>query len=351
MAVKVKVGILGMGIGMSHLANYRKVPNAEVIAICDKDEAWLKCVQREHGIAHGYTDAKKLLADKEVQAVSVCLPTALHAQWTIAALRAGKHVLCEKPMACNAREAAAMAAAAKSAKRVLAISQNRRFEPQSRYLRKLVDDGLLGDIYFARTGWRRPMGLFPVPNAVRATGTFSRNWFNRRDRGGGVLRDLGSHMLDLTMWLLNFPSVNRAISGCYCLFTPAIAAEHGEKADAEDFGSGMVLFNNGVSLQCEMSFGSFIEKETVYLDLYGTKGGASLRDGVVKLFAERHGASTMTTIRSFPDDGASTQSDFIRAIQTRSKPLAAPEQGVGVIKVLDALYAGGIRYSREITAM
>jgi predicted dehydrogenase len=348
MARKVRVGVMGLGIGQSHIANYKGVDAAEVVAFCDKDAAWLAHMQKQHGAVRGYTNYRQMLKDAEIDAVSVCLPTYLHAEATIASLKAGKHVLCEKPMAVNGREAQAMAAAARASKKVLAISQNRRFERSSQYLKGCMEKGQFGDVYFVRVGWQRPMGMFPVPDAERATGRYSRNWFNEKAKGGGVLRDLGSHMLDLTMWLLDFPKVRQVVSANYCLFTPAIAARTGEKADAEDFGSGTVLLENGASLQLEVNFGAHIEKESVFLEIYGRRGGASLRDGVMKTFTEDGGAYTATTVQNYLSPGGTTQGDFVDAVLNRRKPLVTPDQGVRIIQLLDSLYAGGIRYGIKV---
>ena len=344
MEKKVRVGIMGMAMGLDHLANYRKVESTEIIAFCDHNEPWLKHMQKQHCVAKGYSNYRQMLKDKSIDAVSVCLPTYLHADATIAALKAGKHVLCEKPMAVSGKEAKAMASAAKASRKILAISQNRRFERPSQYLRKCMDENMFGDIYFIRTGWQRPMGMFPVPNEARTTGTYSRNWFNQKAKGGGVLRDLGSHLLDLTMWLLGFPKVKQVVSNNYCLFTPAIAAQFGETADAEDFASGVILFENGAALHLEVNFGAHIEKESVFLEFYGRRSGASLRDGVIKTFTEDGGAYTATTVQGYTLPGGTTQSDFIAAILGRKNPLVTPDQGVRVIELLDALYAGGIRY-------
>lgn len=350
MAAKVRVGVIGLGIGMGHATRYRECPQAELVAICDRDTAWLEHAQQSLHAPHAFTDYRDLLRSPDVDAVSICLPTVLHAQATIRALRAGKHVLCEKPMATNAKEAEAMAAAARTAGKVLMISQNQRFTPEAQYLKRRVEEGELGDIYFVRTGWRRPMGMFPSPVSRRATGIVDRNWFNQRAMGGGVLRDLGSHMLDLSLWLLGFPQVSEILSANYAMFTPDHAAAYGRRADAEDLAAGMIRFSNGASLQLEVSFGSFVESEVVFLELYGARGGAALRNGL-RLFGGTNSAYTITVPQRFDMRVETPQAHFIRVIQEGSEPLVTAEQGVAVIRVLDALYASGILGQKEVCAL
>ena len=340
MPSKLRVAVIGLGMGMGHAHRYRDCAEAELVAICDNDPAWLGHCQAALQVPLTFTDYRALLKCPEVDAVSICLPTHLHAQATIAALRAGKHVLCEKPMATNAKDAQAMAAAAKAARKALMISQNQRFTPEAQYLKHRLQRGELGDLYFVRTGWRRPMGMFPSPTAQRATGAFSRNWFNRRATGGGVLRDLGSHMLDLSLWFLDFPKVSEVLSANYAIFTPEHSAAHGQKGDAEDLAVGMVRFANGASLQLEVSFGTFVESEVVFLELYGTRGGASLRNGL-KFFGASKEAYTTTIPQRFTGRVETPQAHFVHSVQKRTQPLVTPDQGVAVIRLLDALYSSG----------
>ena len=261
MSEKVKVGVIGLNMGQHHVTSYKNVADAEMLAVCDIDEKWLKHMQDLHSVPRSFTDYKRLLEDKEIDAVSLCLPTSMHAAVTIEALKAGKHVLCEKPMATSAADAAKMVAAAKDTGKVLMISHNQRFTPQAQVLKKLVSEGALGRIYFVRVAWRRPMGNLPSADTIRATGKLNRNWFNERAKGGGVLFDLGSHMLDLSMWFLNFPKINKVAGMNYSMFLPAFSAAHGQSGDAEDLATGMLFFEGGTSLQLEVSFGTFVEQE------------------------------------------------------------------------------------------
>ena len=343
MSERTRVAVIGLGgIGLHHVRNFESCPQARLVALCDRDADWLTHTGREHPGYRLYTDHHQVLQDQEVEAIALCLPTILHSRLTIEALQAGKHVLVEKPMACNAEEARPMVAAAQASGKLLMVSQNQRFTTEAQFLHRIIEEGRLGSIYHVRTGWRRPLGMFPSPVTVRATGTIDRNWFNQRQVGGGVLRDLGSHMLDLSMWLLGFPAVADVLGANYSVFSPAFAAEYGAVADAEDFATGMIRFENGATLQLETSFGVHTDLEEVYLELYGTRGGAALRNGQLKVFGGDHGAHSVETMR-FTQPGGSPQAEFVQAIQAGRPPLVTGEQGVRIIELLDALYARGIQ--------
>jgi predicted dehydrogenase len=229
---KIRIGIAGLGVGRYHYDNYSHCDRAAVVAICDRDRAWLDHIGSQWGIAKRYLDYNEMFADPEIDAVSIGLPSSLHAEATKTALDKGKHVLCEKPMAVNAGEAKQMVSAAQRANRILMISQNKRFTPQARYLHQCVRNKRFGWIYQIRIGWPRAYGNFPSPINYRETGMLNRNWFNEKNGGGGVLRDLGSHLLDLSLWFLEYPPIDKVVSSNLSLFTPKLAAQSGHIADA-----------------------------------------------------------------------------------------------------------------------
>src|ERR1051326_8355582 len=171
----LRVGVIGLGMGGGHARTYNELANADLVALCDQQEAWLKHCQAQWNVPHIFTDTREMLAMADLDAVSIALPNFLHAPITIAALEAGKHVLVEKPMAVNAGEARQMADAARRCERTLMISHNQRFDADTRYLKRYIDEGHLGEIYFVRTLWRRPMGHLPAPVANRPTGSYRRN--------------------------------------------------------------------------------------------------------------------------------------------------------------------------------
>lgn len=343
---QLNVGVIGLGgISHAHIKPYQANPRSNLMAICDIDEAWLMRQSKELNVNNAYVDYRDLLANPEVEAVSVCVPNYLHAEVVIAALEAGKHVLCEKPMAVNADEARAMKDAAEKAGKKLMISQNQRFGQDAQLLKRAVESGLFGEIYFIRTGWRRPLGMMPGPIWKRADGSiYSRNWFNEKDKGGGVLRDLGSHLIDLALYLTDFPECIEASCSCYRKFYPDERAGKDYPCDSEDLAAGHLKFDNGMSIEFEVSFGSFIEEEVVFTEIYGAKAGASRRNGEIKFFKAIDGGFTTETVRSIDIETKGPVDRFIDCVLDDTEVPVTPTQGVTVIDVLDRVYksAGSI---------
>jgi len=337
---KVRVGIVGVGaIGQWHVEAFKAIAQAEIVAICDIAEDWLKYAQKQHDIKYAFTKWEDLVTCDEVDAVAVCLPNILHEPVTVAALRAGKHVLCEKPMAVTAQAAQNMADAATASGKTLMISYNQRFGSDVQFLKKYVSEGHLGDIYFVRTAWRRPMGMLPGPGAVRGDGTtYSRNWFNERSSGGGVCRDLGSHVVDIAMYLMGFPKI-KEVTGCaYTKFIPEFLKDKGVTGDADDHSVGFVKFENGASMEFEASFGSHVETETIDQALYGTTGGARRESGQpVKLFGSVAGGFA-TTFPRIDIPSCTAMAHFVESLIEGKTPIVTPEQGVAVTRLLDGIY-------------
>jgi predicted dehydrogenase len=157
MTEKVRLGIIGVGqIGKHHLENYSKIENVEVVAIDDIDEAELHRVGDLYGIHHRYTNFPKMLERDDIQAIDVCLHNNLHMTATVAAMNAGKHVYCEKPMAGSYIDAETMYNTAQELGLKLSIQSYLLFEAETRAARYIIDRGLLGERYHARSyGFRR----------------------------------------------------------------------------------------------------------------------------------------------------------------------------------------------------
>ena len=340
MTDKLRIGIIGVGaIGVGHANTFRANPCCELIALCDQDAAWVEKAKTDYGAKYGFTDWRDVIARDEVDAVAVCLPTVFHEPVTVAALNAGKHVLCEKPMAVNGEQARSMAAAASATGKTLMISYNQRFGGDIQYLKRYIEEGNLGEVYFVRTGWRRAMGILPSPTMGRATGDYSRNWFNEKAMGGGVTTDLGSHVIDLAMYLTGFPKVKEVTGVAYGKFLPEYLKGKGVACDADDHSVGFVKFENGASMQFEASFGSYVEKDKIFQAIYGDKGGAHREIGEpVKLFSKA--ADAYTTIIPRINIPATTPMDhFVECILECKTPIVTPDQGVAVTEILDGIYA------------
>jgi predicted dehydrogenase len=337
----INIGVIGLGtISRSHIPTYQKDKRVKLAAICDIDRNWLDFSKHKLQVEHAYVDYRDLLADKNIHAVSICLPSSFHAEATVAALEAGKHVLCEKPMALNIQEATRMHNAALKSGKKLMIRQNQRFEAGSQLMKKQVESGVLGEIYFIRSLWRRPLGMMPSPLEKREDGSiYSRNWFNEKNKGGGVLRDLGCHLIDLAMYLTGFPKFKDASCSCYRKFTPDIEDTGKFIFDSEDLASAHLKFENGMSMEVEMSFGSFIEEEICSTELYGTKAGICRIQGRdIKFFKNIGGAYTNEVVRHNLYTNKDSVEAFIDCVIEDTEPPVTSAQGIEIIKILDAMY-------------
>lgn len=338
---KLKVGVIGLGtISQTHLERYIEYPRCDLYAICDSDPAWLPDANVLYKPERAYLDYHEMLADPRLDAVSVCLPTRLHPQASIDALRAGKHVLCEKPMALNATEAREMKKAADASGKKLMISHNQRLEDNVQLIKKLADGGFFGDIYLMRIGWRRPLGMMPPHTASRPNGqTYNRNFFNEKNNGGGVLRDLGSHLLDLSLYIAGFPKLETVASSLYRKFYPDDYRPDEYVCDSEDMGVAQLRFGGGLTMQLEVSFGSYVKEDTVFTEVYGTKGGASRRNGRLELIRYEGGRMAVEPVTAYERPTEYTQRRFVDAVLDGTDVPITADEGIKVVEVLDSIYA------------
>ena len=326
---RVRVAIIGLGMGKYHLDLLKKNPRAEVAALCDLKKEYLEKLAREYQVPKSFTDYRDVIADREIDAVVVALPVFLHAPVALAALNAGKHVLVEKPMAGSAADAQGMLDEARRNKLVLTINHNQRFDPVTFFLKEHIGQGHLGFVHFARCVWTRPYGVLPGPD---------RNWFNEKEKGGGVLFDLGTHLLDRVLSLFDFPEPVQFAASSFTVLGKEQERRTGARFDADDLTVGMIRFANGMTLQFETGFGSHVERELVYFELYGEKGGVTTLGGL-KMFSVLQGAPfTTTPAHRLPEPATpSVPDDFVDAILGRRAPLVTPESGLKVTRILEGL--------------
>ncbi|MDQ1713110.1 MAG: hypothetical protein QOE45_2560 [Frankiaceae bacterium] len=259
----VRVGVVGLGwAGRTHLAAHAAVPGAVPVALACAEEPLLREVGAEYGITGLHTDWQDLVARDDVDAISIAAPNHLHLPIALAALRGGKHVLCEKPLARNAIEAAAMAAQARASERVLMTCFDKRHRGDVQALREQVEAGALGRVYYAKAHWMRRRRVPP-----------GGSWFTRRElAGGGPLIDLGVHVLDLALVLLGEPEV-RSVSAATFREVAAV----GDDFDVEDLATAMVRLDGGAVLHLETSWAAHGSAGDDFgLVLYGSLGGAAL---------------------------------------------------------------------------
>jgi predicted dehydrogenase len=332
---KLRAGVIGLGMGRSHIDGYQSHPGVDMVAIADTDAAKLEDIGNAKGIKGRYTSAEQMLACEKLDVVSVVTPNKFHKPLTLAALAAGCHVLCEKPMAMNADEAQEMLAAAKKARRKLMINFSYRFTDQSWALKKEVDDGVLGDIYFGRTVWHRRRGMPGFGG-----------WFGTKAlSGGGPLIDLGVHRLDLALWLMGYPKPEWVLGRTFDFLGAERARQENKTFDVEDLAAGMITFKNGAVLEVEASWAANIsERELMETRLLGTKGGLVQRNFgggyqfEAELYTERNGAQYDIRLNPPAPRPPSAQAHFADSIINRTPHVATGEEGLTVMRLLDALY-------------
>ena len=336
----LKIGVIGLGIGRWHAQQFDSYGRSELVAVCDLNAHLRNVTAEKHGLPaeRCYSDYRKMFAEAKsigLDAVSIAVPNKLHAPIAIAALKAGLHVLCEKPMAIDAAAARRMLAAAKAARRALMINFSSRFEWESQAVKHAVDAGELGEIYFARSIWHRRRGI-PI---------WSEWFYTKSMSGGGPIIDLGVHRLDLAMWLMGSPKPVTVSASTFSVFGPDIAKAKGKRYDVEDLGAALIRFDNGATLILEASWAANIELDNeIATQLYGSKGGVIYRklpepaETEVVVFGEANG--TMRNSRMAKPIGATPSSfqEFVDACLDKRKPLATAEQGLAVQLVLDAIY-------------
>ena len=331
----INVGVIGAGgiASTQHMPALEKQPDVKILAVCDVNEESAKKAAERFSINHVFTDYKKLLEMDEIDAVHVCTPNFLHMQPSVDASNAGKHVMVEKPIARNATEGAKIVEAARKNKKKLMVAQNMRFDANSQALKRFIDAGDLGEIYFARVHALRRRG---IPN----WGVFT----DKEKQGGGPLIDIGVHILDLTLFLMGHPKPISASGQAFTKIgnTPGHVGGWGpwdwENYTVEDYAAGFVRLDNGASLIIESSFAAHIPEDKFCSSLLGTKGGAETNP--LKVFGEDRGTLydlapvSLPTVSSYEAECRG----FYDAIQNDTEPPVTGEQALNVMKILDGIY-------------
>ena len=339
----LKIGIIGNG-GIckgAHAPAYAQDPRAEIVAVCDiiKERAEFLRDNFFPG-AKVYTDYKELLNDENVESVDICTPNYLHSVIAVDALNAGKHVFCEKPDAISVSEALRMKEAAEKSGKMLMIMRNNRFVSASKYARKYIDDGRMGEIYAGRCGWQRRRG---IPGKG--------GWFTTKEQsGGGPLIDLGVHMIDLAIWLMGNPTPVAVSGNTFCKFadtdtSDSANSDFGDKNaegtfDVEDLAMGMIRFDNGAVLQIEFSWASNVKEERRFVELRGTKSGLKWENDKLEIYTEEDGQLLDIIPAGKSDNGGHRLNlkHYLDVVLDGKEPCFKPQQGVDMIKILCAIY-------------
>lgn len=329
----IRVGIIGGGWpGGAHARGYKEAGGFKVVAVADLIPARRKKLMEESGATREYADAIELVADKDLDVVSVCLPTFLHAQVTVAALKSGKHVLCEKPPAMDAKEAKKIEAAATKAKKVVLFGTQRRFGGAEQASKQAIEKGYAGDAYHARSSWMRTRGI-PI-----GTG-----WFPDKARaGGGVLIDLGVHMLDLAWHLLGQPKPLSVFCSTHHRFGALV--DPGLKFDVEDSGFALFRFDGGKTLElsASWSFNQPPSQQGTLCRIYGDKGAVDVytpQGAVIYRNFNEKGEAKPTELKPPKVTGhPALMRHFKQCIEGKATPLTGVKEGVALMQMIDAMY-------------
>ena len=352
----IRIGIIGAG-GMTayHIPGFRNA-GAEVVAVADPNAAAAAACAAKQGIAAVYASADEMLAREPLDAVSVITPNRFHASLVIAALKAGKHVFCEKPPALNARETKAMAAAAARAQRHLLFNFCNRARPEAAALKREIESGRFGAVNSAEATWIRRAG---IPGCG--------GWFTTRAlSGGGPLIDL-LHGIDLALWFMGYPEADHVLARTYDTFITdrrfrgpwGIPTREDGTCDVEASARGFVTFVDGSCLTFRNSWAEMIKREEMAVSLQGTKEGAVLRrrfgqdgdDATAEDTCELYTTGADGTRRDGPLTDERDEAmgrvrcaeNFVRVLQGREAPLSTPEEAVKLMQIIDAVYASAAR--------
>lgn len=346
---KLKVGIIGCGgiANGKHMPAIQKIPEAEMVAFCDIIVERAEKAKEEYGTpdAKVYEDYKELLKDESIDVVHVCTPNRSHAFITIDSLEAGKHVMCEKPMAKTSAEAKAMCEAAKRTGKKLTIGYQQRWRADMMYLKERCEEGFLGEIYFAKAHATRR-------RAVPTWGVF----LNEYEQGGGPLIDIGTHALDLTLYMMDNYKPKMVVGTTFKKLgnekRPANAWGDWdpEKFTVEDSAFGFIVMENGATIQLESSWAlNIADPHEATVTLCGDKAGADAL-GDLRFNYVKNGRQVIEK-PSFDAGGAAFFEGagsgkpheiearvFYNAILNDTPVITKPEQACVVTQILEAIY-------------
>lgn len=340
MTKTLKVGVVGVGgIARTHMPGWKKSEHAEVVAGSDVSEELLKNWGAENDVTKLTTRFEDLLEDKDIDIIDVCTPSAYHAPLSIAALNAGKHVICEKPLAPTPQEVRDMIAARDASGKLLMTAQHFRFHESSQAYKREIEDGQLGEIYHARSWWLRRTS-FPTRSSF---------WLKKHS-GGGPCIDIGVHVLDLTLWLMGNPKpvtvtgiARSDMSNKPGLFSSWGGGPVPDEHDVEDFAAGFVRFDNGATLVVETSWVLHHEAEEdgFRFWLYGTDGGIEHPGN--HMYKSNYNTKQLYNIelklmQDHEKPHALECMTFAKAIVEGAPSPVLPEQSLQVMQILDGIY-------------
>ena len=320
---KIKIGVIGLGgvAQLVHLPNLSKMPNVEVSAVAETNKNRLQTISEKFSIKQKFSNYKDLLEKSEVDAIIVATPTSTHKDIAIDCLQAGKDVLVEKPLARTYLEAKQVLDAAKKAKKRLMVGMNLRYRPDTMILRSLMNSNEIGEPFYIKCGWIRKQSS-------------SEKWFTKKEQsGGGVIIDLGIHLLDMALWLLGYPEVASVATTNFYHYTKSV----------EDTSISCIKCKNSAVVNLEVSWSLPVEKDHFFFDVFGTKGSFSSNPfRLYKKVENDYINLTPTQVDNpsvlFKKSYLNELKSFIGAIQGLNPVFSSGEEAVHRMKVIEAMY-------------
>ncbi|MFR5966976.1 MAG: Gfo/Idh/MocA family protein [Oscillospiraceae bacterium] len=337
---RAKIAIVGAGTVArdNQIPAFKKCENADVVVVFDRHIERAQALCDRYGIPKAYDKFEQVLADKEIDCVSICTGNVSHEGLVVEAANAGKNILCEKPMAISVQEAENMKKAVEDNGVTFMMAFVNRFRQESILLSESREAGRFGDIYHARCGW------------VRRRGTPS-GWFTDHSKsGGGAVLDIGVHVIDLTWYLMGRPKpvlvtgvTHRQIGSYETRSVKGWAATGAKNGvfDNEEAATALIRFENGASMSVDISWAINGREEKMFSKIYGTKGGASFRP--LELYGEENGFLTDTVPVLVPEDSwqpafeRETQ-HFVDCVLAGKTPMPSVDDGLTVQRMLNAIY-------------
>jgi predicted dehydrogenase len=320
---KTKIGVVGLGsvAQLIHLPNLMKLNSVEVTSVAEVNKSRLSVIADKFNIKEKYTDYNELLAKSEVEAVIIATPTGTHKEIAMAALKAKKDVLVEKPLARSLAETKPIVESAKRNKKKLMVGLNLRYRPDAMILKSLINSDEIGEPNYIKAIWVRRQSS-------------REKWFTKKaESGGGVIIDLGILLLDLALWLLDYPTVHTVSTQSFNMNTKTV----------EDTSVSFIRCKKSALISLETSWSLLLDKDQFNITVYGSKGSASinpfrvfkkLEDRLIELSPPKEENPVTLFQKSYYNELKS----FIAAVRGISPPMSTGEEGLIRMRIVEAMY-------------
>lgn len=320
---KTKIAVIGLGgiAQLVHLPNLSKMSNVILTSVAEINKNRLNTIADKFNIKERYTDYKELLEKSDIEAVIIATPTSTHKEAAIACLKAKKDILVEKPLARTYTEAKPIVDAAKRNKKKIMVGMNLRFRPDAMLLRSILNSGELGDPFYIKCTWIR-----------RQSST--QKWFTKKEEsGGGVIIDLSISLLDLCLWLLDYPPVETVTTQSFYQNTKNV----------EDTSLSFLRCKGASVINIETSWALQVEKDIFNLTVYGTKGTASINPfriykKIEEQFMDLTPSQTESALSAFKKSYQNELKSFIGSVRGLNPVFSSGDEALSRMKVVDAMY-------------